>query len=580
MSQREKTQMKIRCPSCSTKLDVTDLSPFTVFPCPKCGYKVTVPMRFQAYALEEYLESAEGIHRYRALDEKLDREACVVMCDASDAHPWQQLERYLEMVRKASTVSHPGLAAIYSCGRYETGVYAACQLLAEPIRDGLYAPRMGWSMARPILLSLTEALQKSAEAGALHGALNSRSFRKDAVGVPKVYGFGEGVLLTGKMAEDPFAAPERKEGDECSVAADLYSFGVWALGLLTGCSPHEIANGTIAEPPSDVPAGVFAVLRQMVSASPFKRPMGYLDLLAELKGEGRSAAMKNWKRGGEATFKERPSAPKGVSMATTMSLCLVVLLVGTIGGWAFRKWRDEANRQDRVDHQTSQSHSVVAMQGGTSAENVGKATAADHEGKQQDEAEVAQLPKEYRRLRPKPEDLKFDEEAIRNYLRAIPSEFAAVEKDRAERMMGLRDYLFASLRMPYRPPKSEGLRLRDGSLLRGFIPMGTEASGLTVRPFDDVRQNLLVTNLKLEELAWSEIWGMLDYYGKIREDMGDSESQKGLFEHYLSSAVACDWYGYRKEAVSFARKALKVNPKGRAIMEQLGFGRELSKNKE
>ena len=57
MSEQEKTKMKIRCPSCSSKLDVTDLKPFTVFPCPQCGYKVTVPMRFQTYVLEEYLES-------------------------------------------------------------------------------------------------------------------------------------------------------------------------------------------------------------------------------------------------------------------------------------------------------------------------------------------------------------------------------------------------------------------------------------------------------------------------------------------------------------------------------------------
>jgi hypothetical protein len=113
--------------------------------------------------------------------------------------------------------------------------------------------------------------------------------------------------------------------------------------------------------------------------------------------------------------------------------------------------------------------------------------------------------------------------------------------------------------------------LRDGSLVRGFIPMGTEEQGLTVRPFDDARQSLTVTNLRIEDLAWSEIWGMLDYYGKMREDMGDAQARSDVFEHYLNSAVACDWYGYRKDTAAFIHKALKVNPKGKPIVERLGF---------
>ena len=144
----------------------------------------------------------------------------------------------------------------------------------------------------------------------------------------------------------------------------------------------------------------------------------------------------------------------------------------------------------------------------------------------------------------------------------------------------MRDYIFASLRMPYRPPKSEGLRLRDGSLLRGFIPMGTEEQGLTVRPFDDARQSLPVTNLKIEDLEWSEIWSMLDYYGKMREDMADLEARASVFEHYLNSAVACDWYGYREEAALFIRKALKINPNGKTLVEKLGFEQKKPKDEK
>ena len=591
MSEQEKTKMKIRCPSCSSKLDVTDLKPFTVFPCPQCGYKVTVPMRFQTYVLEEYLESSGGIHRYRALDEKLDREVCVVICEASDAHPWDQLERYLDLVRKIASVSHPGLATVYSCGRYEAGVYVASQLLLKPVRDNVLADRLEWREAKPLLLTLAEALQKAAEAGVPHGSLNGQSFRMDVSGVPKVSGLGEGVLLTGHLADEPYAAPERKAGGESSVASDLYSFAVWALGLLTGCSPRDAANGVAlnaSEPTdasfgtvtglTDVPLGVLVVLRQMASASAFQRPKGYLPLIAELTGSGQTSTIISWKKGARVSPSEQPPEAKG-SMAFAIVLCLVALLVGGFGGWAFWKWREGARQAVWADHDASVESPAMAVKRPVSSDDE-DVTENTGEKDVRAEAKFARLPSEFRRLRPKPENLKFDEDKIQNYISKLPPEYVAVESERARRMMGMRDYIFASLRMPYRPPKSEGLRLRDGSLLRGFIPMGTEEQGLTVRPFDDARQSLPVTNLKIEDLEWSEIWSMLDYYGKMREDMADSEARASVFEHYLNSAVACDWYGYREEAAFFIRKALKINPNGKPLVERLGFEQKKPKDEK
>ena len=577
--------MKIQCPSCLSKLDVAELKPFTVFSCPRCGNAVTVPMRFLSFALEEYLGVSNGVQRYRALEETLDREAYVVMCEVSPIHPWEQLERYLDVVRKIAAISHPGVPAVYSCGRYKTGVYVASQLLLKPVRDNELADRLDWREARPLLLAFAEALQEAAEAGIPHGSLNGNSFRLDATGVPKVCDFGEGGLLTGRLEDEPYAAPERKAGGECSVASDLYSFGVWALVLLTGCSPYDAASSVIldASKPADislgtamglmnVPSGVLMVLRQMVSASPFQRPNGYLPLIAELSGGGRAAARVKGRRR-TTGFIAREQAPENKSggMASVMVFCLVVLLLGGVGGWAFWKWRDGV-RQDGREKNGSVVERTVSMGKTSSSDGDGDVEEEADEKDLLEEAKFARLPSEFRRLRPRPENLKFDEGDMREYLGKLPPEYVAAETERARRMMGLRDYLFASLRMPYRPPKNEGLRLRDGSLLRGFIPMGTEDQGLAVRPFDDTRQSLSVTKLEMEDLAWEEIWSMLAYYGRMREYMGDEQVRSSVFEHYLISAVACEWYGYQKEAATFIHKALKINPKGKSSVERLGFG--------
>ena len=260
-------------------------------------------------------------------------------------------------------------------------------------------------------------------------------------------------------------------------------------------------------------------------------------------------------------------------MASAMVFCLVALLLGGVGGWAFWKWRDSA-RQGGMDKHDPTVKGLAATVEKTSPADDDVGVGAEEETEEQDlseEARFARLPSEFRRLRPKPENLKFDEGSMREYLGKLPPEYVAAESERARRVMGLRDYLFSSLRLPYRPTKNEGLRLRDGSVLRGFIPMGTEEQGLVVRPFDDARQSLPVTKLEMEDLAWEEIWSMLDYYGKMREDMGDAQARSSVFEHYLAGAVACDWYGYRKDAAIFIQKALKINPKGKASIERLGF---------
>ena len=313
------------------------------------------------------------------------------------------------------------------------------------------------------------------------------------------------------------------------------------------------------------------VLKQMVSASVFQRPNGYLPLIAALSGEGQTAMAKSRKKVMGFAARKKAAENKGGGMAFAMAFCLVALLLSGVGGWAFWKWRDGARQDDMDKHDPAVEGLMATVEKPSPADDDGSTEEEIEEQDLSEKTRFARLPLEFRRLRPRPENLKFDEGSMREYLGKLPPEYVAMETERARSVMGLRDYLFASLRLPYRPPKNEGLRLRDGSLLRGFIPMGTEEQGLVVRPLDEMRQSLPVTNLNIEDLEWNEIWSMLDYYGKIREDLGDSQALAGVFEHYLNSAVACDWYGYRKEAAAFIEKALKIYPKGKPSIERLGF---------
>ena len=42
----EKEPLKVSCRNCHARLDISDLEPYSTFPCPECGVIIRVPERF------------------------------------------------------------------------------------------------------------------------------------------------------------------------------------------------------------------------------------------------------------------------------------------------------------------------------------------------------------------------------------------------------------------------------------------------------------------------------------------------------------------------------------------------------
>ena len=567
MPETEKRQMKIKCPSCGVKLDVTDIEPFTVVPCPQCGFEVTIPMRFLSYVLMERLGKVGRMRLYRAQEESLDREVRLVTCEASGMVTWGRLEQYLENLRKAASLEIAGMAAVYACGRTENGVYAVSRMPSRHVQGNAQDVRLTWQEVRPMIVAFASVLQKLAEEGIVHGALGEQSFCLDDHGNPMLCGLGEGILLTGCVADDPYASPERRDGGGCTIAADLYSFGIWVCQLLTGSRAADGMDAhLLKETVPDVPSNVVDVLERMMSRSALRRPRGYGKLLSELciaeqPLPGKAKVMRKRSEEGDARLLR---SGKSAGYGFPLMAVLLLLLVGGAGGWL--AWRMGWKPYETRCPSALRRKEAVAGEADETLASVG-ATA------KQEASVVKPLPPKYRNIRPRPEDLCFDDDAVQDYLRLIPESWKLVEKERVARIIGIREYIFSLLRMPCCPEKSQGLRLRDGSFLKGYIAMGSEAGGLVVRPLDAEHQSLSVTSIRLEELDWSEIWRMLDFYGHERETMGQqgARTRGEIFEHYLSSALVCDWYGYREDAVSLAQKALVANPEGREIVEKFGL---------
>ena len=110
--------LKVYCRGCHAKLDVSELEPFSYFPCPECGTRLRVPKRFDRYLLEKICGYGGMSTVYRAIEPELARRVAVkILNPESEANDGGK--RFLAEARLVARVNHPGIIPIYNCGVYE-----------------------------------------------------------------------------------------------------------------------------------------------------------------------------------------------------------------------------------------------------------------------------------------------------------------------------------------------------------------------------------------------------------------------------------------------------------------------------
>ena len=122
-------KIKIACPGCGQKLDVTEMPPFSHVNCPSCSFELIVPKWFSNYLLEAP-EGAGGMAVvYRALDLALDREVAIKIFDPGLTARGVSPDLFLHEARIAATINHPAVVPIYSCGECDGSAYIVMQYM-------------------------------------------------------------------------------------------------------------------------------------------------------------------------------------------------------------------------------------------------------------------------------------------------------------------------------------------------------------------------------------------------------------------------------------------------------------------
>jgi serine/threonine protein kinase len=256
MAEQAPRRIKIACPGCGQKLDVSEMPPFSRVNCPACNFELIVPKWFNNYLLEAPEGKGGMAVVYRALDIALDREVAIKIFDRELASKGVSPGLFLHEARIAATINHPAVVPIYSCGEWDGSAYIVMQYMG----GGTLESRLAKAGGRlPVMETcrwirdVCEGLDAARSLGIIHHDIKPANILLDLDSSAKVSDFGLAQAVSGKSASaflDPshmwlsphYVSPEKVLTGEEGPEGDVYSLGASFYHLLAGEPPFKSAD--------------------------------------------------------------------------------------------------------------------------------------------------------------------------------------------------------------------------------------------------------------------------------------------------------------------------------------------------
>lgn len=248
---------------------------------------------------------------YLARQESLDRTVALKVLPPHMCRTDRQVERFRREANKASRLSHPGIARVYTVGESEGHHYYAMEhvpgrTLGEEIASRRLDQRHYIDPAIPakIMMRVAEALQCSHDAGVVHRDVKPQNILMGEDGEPRLVDFGlaldpaeESLTLSGEITGTyHYMSPEQSRGGEVDARTDVYSSCVVLYEMLTLQRPIDaedaqvlLARIPVQEPrptPSinpRVPRDLDVICRKGLAKNPNHRYATAADLATDLR---------------------------------------------------------------------------------------------------------------------------------------------------------------------------------------------------------------------------------------------------------------------------------------------------------
>ena len=198
---------------------------------------------------------------WQATDTQLNRQVALkILPDAFAADP-DRLARFTREAQILASLNHPNIAAIHGIEESEGTRALVLELVEGPtLADRISQGPIPLDEALPIAKQIAEALEAAHEAGVIHRDLKPANIKVREDGTVKVLDFGLAKALDPAPADDPsqsptltaaatqmgvimgtaaYMSPEQARGKTVDKRADIWSFGVVLLEMLTGQKVFE-----------------------------------------------------------------------------------------------------------------------------------------------------------------------------------------------------------------------------------------------------------------------------------------------------------------------------------------------------
>ena len=242
---------------------------------------------------------------YRGRDEQLERDVAIKLMRSQLGDDATVLRRFEAEARRAASISHPNLVAVYDVGTEDGTPYIVMEMVeggdlsAAIARERPMDPRR----AARIGADVADGLAAAHAAGVIHRDVKPGNILLDPDGRARVADFGiaraigdESLTATGAMLGSvEYFSPEQARGERATAATDIYALGIVLYELVTGTrpfvgdSPYAVATARLRRPPpdprdvnSDVPDGLAGIITRAMSAEPAARQASAAELRAEL----------------------------------------------------------------------------------------------------------------------------------------------------------------------------------------------------------------------------------------------------------------------------------------------------------
>lgn len=222
---------------------------------------------------------------YYANQKSLDRDVAVkLFCPVLSA---QEVFRshFVGSCSSMAGLRHPNLIGVFDSGTVQGMSYAVIEFVpGKSLSRSTRGHAIEFKQALELIRQICDGIAYAHQRRIVHGYLSPHDILLNEKASPKIGNFGLGLdvhTLPEGVVSTHFAAPEVREGEEPTEAADLYSLAAIFYELITG-NPYQ-PGGPHASELEGTPAAIDQIIDQAGSRDPARRDMNPREFFERLQ---------------------------------------------------------------------------------------------------------------------------------------------------------------------------------------------------------------------------------------------------------------------------------------------------------